>query len=112
MSVPKNEQSNFQTENHPHVETKSEVIAEEFNEPPVAGKAIDRIDEHTPSNPVPPDRDEPDPSDGRDKLRPLYEMMERLGDTVNVLANAVAGMQKDTKVRNNVPWTHRGGRHE
>jgi hypothetical protein len=104
-------ENNFQP-NQPHVEDKSEKIAEEFNEPPVAGKAIDTIDDHTPSNPVPPDKDEPDPSDGRDKLRPLYEMVEGLANSVAALTNVVSSLVKDEKVNQRVPWTHRGGRNE
>ena len=97
---------------NPHVEDNSEHIAKDFSQPPVEGKVIDTVDDHQPMNPEPPRREDPDPSDGRDKLRPLYEMVEALADNVNTLVGVVAGLTKDEKVRNNVPWTHRGQRHE
>lgn len=95
---------------NPHVEDDSEKVAREFSQPPVEGKIVDSVDNHQPFNPDPPKRDDPDPSDGRDKLKPLYEMVEGLANSVNALTNVVAGLVKDEKVTNHVPWTHRGGR--
>lgn len=102
--------NNFKTESeHPHVDTKSEEIAEEFNEPPVAGKVVDKVDEHTPANPDPSIGEAHDPSDGRDKLKPLMESVAALATQVNILTNLVADTVKDEKVNKHVPWTHRGG---
>lgn len=100
---------NPEIQDKPHVDDKTEHIAEEFNEPPVAGKAVDRIDEHTPSNPA-PTHNEIDPSDGRGKDKAVWEALASLANNVNTLTSAVAGMVKDEKVNKRIPWTHRGRR--
>jgi hypothetical protein len=95
---------------NPHVEDDSEHVAKEFSQPPVEGKVVDEVDNHQPMNPNPPKETDPDPSDGRNKLRPLYEMVEALANNIETLTGVVAGMVKDEKVSRTVPWTHRGSR--
>ena len=102
MSNPTNE-TNVDPHTAEHIADESNVV------PPSAGAVVDKVDDHTPVSPNPPPATV-DPSNGDGKLKPLYEMIEGLANSVNALTDVVAGLVKDEKVTNHVPWTHRGGR--